>query len=107
MGVTTSGERDILGIWAGDGGEGDRFGGFAEEGGHRYPAIESINAHYRRAITARGHFPNEASALKCLYLVTRSLNPTGGRAPWVMRWKPALNAFAITFAGHSEKTNDF
>jgi putative transposase len=28
----------------------------------------------------------------------RSLDPTGaGRARWVTRWKPALNAFAITF----------
>ena len=45
-------------------------------------AIESINARYRRAVRARGHFPNEQAALKCLYLVTRSLNPTGGgRAP--------------------------
>ena len=35
----------------------------------------------------------------CLYLVTRSLDPTGtGRARWITRWKPALNAFAITFA---------
>jgi transposase-like protein len=177
MGVTTSGERDILGIWAGDGGEGarfwlqiftelknrgvadvliavcdglkglpeaitttwehtivqqcivhlirgsfryagrqhrdaiikslkpvytapseaaakDRFAEFAAEWGQRYPAIvrlwesswaevvpfleydvevrrvicstnaiESINARYRRAVRARGHFPNEASAL--------------------------------------------
>jgi putative transposase len=62
-------------------------------------AIESLNARYRRAIKARGHFPNEQSALKCLYLVTRSLDPTGvGRARWAVRWKPALNAFAITFA---------
>lgn len=62
-------------------------------------AIESLNARYRRAIKARGHFPNEQAALKCLYLVTRSLDPTGvGRARWAMRWKPALNAFAITFA---------
>jgi transposase-like protein len=46
------------------------------------------------------HFPNEQAALNCLYLVTRSLDPTGtGRARWAMRWKPALNAFAITF-GH-------
>jgi hypothetical protein len=44
------------------------------------------------------HFPTEQAALKCLYLVTRSLDPTGtGRARWTMRWKPALNAFAITF----------
>ena len=63
-------------------------------------AIESLNARYRRAVRARGHFPTEQSALKCLYLVTRSLDPTGrGRARWVIRWKPALNAFAITFAG--------
>ncbi len=62
-------------------------------------AIESLNARYRRAIKARGHFPSEQAALKCLYLVTRSLDPTGqGRQRWAMRWKPALNAFSITFA---------
>jgi putative transposase len=61
-------------------------------------AIESLNARYRRAVKARGHFPTELAALKCLYLVTRSLDPTGtGRTRWAMRWKPALNAFAITF----------
>jgi transposase-like protein len=61
-------------------------------------AIESLNARYRRAVKARGHFPTEQAALKCLYLVTRSLDPTGrGQARWAMRWKPALNAFAITF----------
>jgi putative transposase len=63
-------------------------------------AIESLNARYRRAVRARGHFPTDQAALKCLYLVTRSLDPTGrGRARWAMRWKPALNAFAITFEG--------
>jgi putative transposase len=62
-------------------------------------AIESLNSRYRRAIKARGHFPTDQAALKCLYLVTRSLDPTGaGRARWTMRWKPAVNAFAITFA---------
>ncbi|WIV60859.1 IS256 family transposase [Amycolatopsis nalaikhensis] len=61
-------------------------------------AIDSLNARYRRAVRARGHFPTEQAALKCLYLVTRSLDPTGtGRARWTMRWKPVLNAFAITF----------
>ena len=49
-------------------------------------AIESINARHRRAVRAHGHFPNEQAALKCLYLVTRSLDPTGGdRARWVIR----------------------
>jgi hypothetical protein len=32
-----------------------------------------------------------------LYLTSRSLDPTGtGGARWVTRWKPAVNAFAIT-----------
>lgn len=214
IGVTVAGERDILGLWAGDGGEGakywlsvlteiknrgtsdvcivvcdglkglpeaintvwpaaliqtcvihlirntfryasrkywdemardlrpvytavteavskERFGEFTAKWGSRYPAItrlwenawsefvpfldydteirrvicstnaiESVNARYRRAIRARGHFPTEQAALKCLYLVTRSLDPTGkGRARWAMRWKPALNAFSIAFEG--------
>jgi len=61
-------------------------------------AIESLNARYRRAVRARGHFPTEQAALKCLYLVTRGLDPTGtGRTRWAMRWKPVLNALAITF----------
>jgi transposase-like protein len=61
-------------------------------------AIESLNARYRRAVKARGHFPTEQAALKCLYLVTRSLDPTGrGQVRWATRWKPAINAFAITF----------
>ena len=29
---------------------------------------ESINARYRRAVRARGPFPNETAALKCQYL---------------------------------------
>ncbi len=70
-------------------------------------AIESVNARYRRAIRARGHFPTEQAALKCLYLVTRSLDPTGrGKARWAMRWKPALNAFAITFEGRITPTGN-
>ncbi|WP_280262457.1 IS256 family transposase [Nocardia abscessus] len=221
IGVTCAGERDILGLWAGDGGEGakfwlqvltevknrgvadvciavcdglkglpdaintvwertvvqtcvihllrntfryasrrywdqmskdlrpvytaateaaakERFGEFAAKWGGQYPAIvrmwdnawsefvpfldydveirrvicstnaiESLNARYRRAIRARGHFPSEQAALKCLYLVTRSLDPTGrGKARWAMRWKPALNAFAITFEGRITPTGN-
>jgi len=61
-------------------------------------AIESLNARYRRAVRARGHFPTEQAAMKCLYLVTRSLDPTGtGAARWMIRWKPVINAFAVTF----------
>jgi transposase-like protein len=63
-------------------------------------AIESLNARYRRAVRARGHFPTAQAALKCLDLVTRSLDPAGrGRSRWITRWKPVLNAFAITLKG--------
>ena len=62
-------------------------------------SIESLNARYRRAVNAKGHFPTEQAALKTLYLVTRGMDPKGtGQARWTMRWKPALNAFAVTFA---------
>ena len=62
-------------------------------------AIESLNARFKRSIRARGHFPDEQAALKCMYLTVRSLDPTGkGRIRWSARRKPALNAFAITFA---------
>jgi hypothetical protein len=58
-------------------------------------AIESLNARFRRAVGARGHFPDEQSAMKTLYLVVRTLDPKGnGQTRWVTRWKPALNAFA-------------
>jgi putative transposase len=63
-------------------------------------AIESVNARIRRAVKARGHFPNEQAALKCVYLAIMSLDPTGqGRQRWMIRWKPALNAFDMTFEG--------
>jgi transposase-like protein len=70
-------------------------------------SIESLNARYRRAVRARGHFPNDQAALKCLYLVTRSLDPTGrGKARWINRWKAALNAFAIAFDGRLSPAED-
>ena len=31
-------------------------------------AIESLNARFKRSIRARGHFPDEQAALKCMYL---------------------------------------
>nr|WP_246370552.1 IS256 family transposase [Amycolatopsis echigonensis] len=109
----------------------ERFAEFAETWGGRYPAIvrlwdnawaefvpflafdaeirrvicstnaiESVNARIRRAVKARGHFPNEQAALKCVYMAIMSLDPTGaGRKRWTMRWKPALNAFEIAFDG--------
>ena len=63
-------------------------------------AIESVNARIRRAVRARGHFPNEQAALKCVYLAVMSLDPTGtGRKRWATRWKAALNAFDMAFDG--------
>ncbi len=63
-------------------------------------AIESINARIRRAVNARGHFPNEQAAMKCVYLAIMSLDSTGtARKRWSNRWKAALNAFEITFDG--------
>ena len=70
-------------------------------------SIESLHARFRRATRARGHFPNEQAAMKCLYLVVRSLDPTGrGSERWMNRWKPALNAFAITFEGRLFPTDN-
>jgi putative transposase len=52
-------------------------------------AIESVNARIRRAVRARGHFPNEQAALKCVYLAVMALDPTGtGRRRCITRWKP-------------------
>src|SRR6476620_3935477 len=68
-------------------------------------AIESVNARIRRAVKARGHFPNAAAALKCVYMAIMSLDPTGtGRRRWAIRWKPALNAFDIAFDGRLSAT---
>lgn len=70
--------------------------------------IESLNARFRRSVRARWHFPTEQAALKCLYLTVRSLDPTGrGQVRWTMRWKPALNAFAITFADRWPDAKDY
>ncbi|GIF78640.1 hypothetical protein Asi02nite_81580 [Asanoa siamensis] len=59
-----------------------------------------MNARIRRAVRARGRFPNAAAALKCVYLAVMSLDPTGqGRRRWMMRWKPALTAFEFASEG--------
>ena len=51
--------------------------------------LEFTNGCYRLAIRARGHFPTEQAAMKCLYLVTRSLDPTGrGTARWAIGRSP-------------------
>jgi hypothetical protein len=65
-------------------------------------AIESLNARYGRTVKPRGHFPTEQAAMKCLYLVTRSLDPKGTcQTRWAVRWKPA-----ITFADRMPAAED-
>jgi putative transposase len=39
--------------------------------------MESLNSRFRRAVNARGHFPNEQAAIKVLYLTVLSLDPIG------------------------------
>ena len=60
--------------------------------------IESLNARFRAAVRRPGHFPNEQSALKILYLTVRErrpnrANPTGH----INGWKQILNVFAMTY----------
>jgi transposase-like protein len=61
-------------------------------------AIESLNAKFRRAVRHRGHFPNEQSALKVLYLVATQRRPNRqdltGR---INGWKTILNALTVHY----------
>ena len=61
-------------------------------------AIESLNSRFRQACRRRGHFPDEQSALKVLYLVIRTphknrTNVTGGTPGW----KEAINALTMYY----------
>lgn len=61
-------------------------------------AIESLNARFRAATRRRGHFPDEQSALKVLYLAVRHReinrpNPTGR----ISGWKNILNVLSMTY----------
>ena len=60
--------------------------------------IESLNARFRAAMRRRGHFPDEQSALKVLYLTClerrpNRTNPTGQ----INGWKQILNVLAMTY----------
>lgn len=64
-------------------------------------AIESLNARFRAATRRRGHFPDEQSALKVLYLVALSKGPTKsdrvnatGR---ILEWSRILNVLLLTY----------
>jgi putative transposase len=69
-------------------------------------AIESLNARFRKAVRHRGHFPNEQSALKVLYLVATErrpnrANPTGR----INSWKTILNALTIHYGDRIATVN--
>ena len=61
-------------------------------------SIESLNARFRAATRRRGHFPDEDSALKVLYLAViqrekNRPNPTGQ----ISGWKQILNVLSLTY----------
>ena len=107
----------------------ERFGEFEEKWGSKYPAvirlwrdswdefipflsfpaevrsmiyttntIESLNARFRRSTRVRGHFPNEQSAIKVLYLTIRRSDGRGGNVVGIVRgWKSILNTLALHY----------
>ena len=61
-------------------------------------AIESLNARFRKAVRHRGHFPNEQSALKVLYLVATTRRPNRtDMTGQINGWKQILNTLTIHY----------
>src|SRR6476469_2407068 len=58
-------------------------------------AIEALNAKLRRAVRARGHFPNDDAAMKLLYLVLNHAADEWKRPP--REWFEAKTQFAVVF----------
>jgi putative transposase len=58
-------------------------------------SIEALNSKLRRAVRARGHFPNDEAATKLLYLVLNRAAADWKRPP--REWAEARTQFAITF----------
>lgn len=59
-------------------------------------AIEALNSKLRRAVRARGHFPNDEAALKLLFLVLNRSEKEWKMPP--REWAMAKSQFAILFA---------
>ena len=59
-------------------------------------AIEALNAKLRRAVRARGHFPNDEAALKLLFLVLNRSEKEWKMPP--REWAMAKAQFAVLFA---------
>ncbi|MDG4838461.1 transposase [Micromonospora sp. WMMD967] len=77
--------------------------------------VASVHARIRRAVRARGHFPNEGAVVRLPRRDEPRPDPTRpdptrpnptrtdragqGRRRWTMRWKPTLNAFEMAIEG--------
>ena len=59
-------------------------------------AIEALNAKLRRAVRARGHFPNDEAALKLLFLVLNRSEKEWKMPP--REWAMAKAQFAVLFS---------
>ena len=59
-------------------------------------AIEALNSKLRRAVRARGHFPNDEATLKLLFLVLNRSEKEWKMPP--REWAMAKSQFAILFA---------
>jgi transposase-like protein len=116
--VDVDGCRDILGLWAGDGGEGGKqwlatLGEIRNRGVNDVCLVlcgglpglpEAVGRIWPQAIVQRCliHLLRNSYqyASKRLYLAILSLDPTGtARQRWSNKWKGALNAFEIAFHG--------
>lgn len=64
-------------------------------------AIESVNSVIRKFTRNRKIYPNEASALKLVYMAIREASTKWTKA--IHHWKQALNHFAIMFEGRMPK----
>lgn len=58
-------------------------------------AIEALNSKLRRAVRARGHFPNDEAAMKLLYLVLNRSEKEWKMPP--REWAAAKSQFAVLF----------
>jgi putative transposase len=58
-------------------------------------AIEALNSKLRRAVRARGHFPNDDAATKLLYLILNRSEKEWKMPP--REWSMAKAQFAVIF----------
>ncbi len=65
-------------------------------------AIEALNAKLRRAVRARGHFPNDEAATKLIFLVLRQVVWEWKMPP--REWAEAKTQFAIMFGERFVRT---